>query len=279
MQIIQTLMPDSYKLNLFSDLHDGSILCHHDGIEELKEDLLKPGTFGACGGDWVEAIATDDKRYDDTSRNLKPAKQRDEIIKIFTPVKHTLIGGLLGNHEWHLQRYLNIAEEICKGLEIPYGTYSAVFEMWDAHGLQWKLFYTHGRHQFVSNAKDPEQALANRKAALKMKMKRKAADCFVMAHAHCHQLFVVEPSDELFITFNQKPRQHYMKDDHMTLSDGSVYIPPDNRYYCATGSFLKMYAMGQSGYAEMWGLDPVQLGWIEVFVENRKVVAVKKREI
>lgn len=279
MQIIQSLVDDSYKLILFGDLHYGSSLCHHDGLDMLVEEISKPKTYGICGGDWIEAIATDDKRFDDTAANLKPGKQRDGIVKIFTPVKNKLLGGLEGNHEWVLHRVLDIGAEICGGLEIPFGTYSAVFELWDSIGLQWKLFYTHGRHQFVSNAKDPEQALANQKAALKMKMKRKAADTFVMAHAHCHRLFVVDPSDELFITFDDRPKQHYMKEGHIELDGGSIYIPPDNRYYCATGSFLKLYAMGQSGYAERWGLDPVQLGWIEINVEDRKVVSVKKREI
>ncbi len=118
------------------------------------------------------------------------------------------------------------------------------------------------------------------KAALKMTLKMKFADCLVMAHAHCHKLLVVPPSRELYLTaenFEGKKKivQHYMETGDVNPS----YIPPDNRYYCATGSFLRLFRMGASGYGEVFGYDPIPLGWVEVRVRDGKVNDVIKREV
>jgi hypothetical protein len=46
------------------------------------------------------------------------------------------------------------------------------------------------------------------------------------------------------------------------------WIHPDSRHYLNTGSMLKLYSPGVSGYAERFGYDPVELGYGKITVDG-----------
>ena len=54
------------------------------------------------------------------------------------------------------------------------------------------------------------------------------------------------------------------------------YIHPDHRWYCNTGSFLRLYGMGISSYAEIGEYDPVELGFCVARVRDRIIQGIDK---
>lgn len=269
-------MPSNHEMGLSGDDHDGSLLCHHDGLEQLVDWTAKKNNYLIKMGDAIEAIMTDDKRFDRTSQAPSiPLQQADGSIERYKPVRKKIKGWLSGNHENKLHRFGNLSEYMANGLGVPYGTYTAVFEVYDRWGLMYRIFASHGFGVLSSNAKDAEQRKANMLAALKMRLKWKRADCIIQAIGHTHKLLVCPPTGELYLTTeNGKTKQHYMGAGDPTAS----YIHPDQRWYVNTGSFLKLYGddLETSGYGELKGYDPVELGFAKVIVRDRVPVDVER---
>jgi hypothetical protein len=282
-KIIPLIVPSSFELVLFGDTHHGSTLCHEHGIDALMAwTLADKNRFLIHMGDVVEAIMTDDKRYQhDVETMAVPLQQRDYVVERYKPVAHRLKVALVGNHEFKLWRFGNLSEDICERLstkkhKVEYGTYVSVVRLYDKKGYLFSLYLGHGWKSLTSNAKDWEQRQANMKAALKMQLKFKAADCLVQAVGHSHKLLVVPPSDgQLYLTHEQgKAKAHYLDRDE---APGGGYIHPDQRWYCNTGSYMKLYGdEATSGYAERRGYDPIELGHIVVTVRDRKLVDCSK---
>jgi hypothetical protein len=252
MRIIDRTMPSSFEIALFGDSHHGSTLCHEKGIDNLIDwTLQEKHRYLIHMGDWCEAILTDDKRFQhDTTTNPIPSQQRDYVIKRYAPVKKRILVGLIGNHEFKLHRYGNLAAEICQALGTEYGTYSCVLCLKDKKGPLFNMYLAHGWRSLSSNAKDWEQRQANMKAALKMQLRFKAGDCLVQAVGHSHKLLIAEPTvDQLYLTHsNDKVHAHYLGAKDVPAGG---YIHPDLRWYLNTGSYLKLYGDdGVSGYAE-----------------------------
>ena len=246
------------------------------GIQRII-DYIKSGEnrYWVHMGDWIEAIKTDDPRYDaDTTQQSTPLKQAQDAIDIFRPIADRGICGLLGNHELKLHRYGNLSKLICEGIGIPYGTYASrvVFKA-DKKDI-FKAFLWHGptKGQISSNAKDWEQRQANMRAALKMKLKYKMSDCAIMLMGHVHKLIVVEPTKQLFIRDGKDGVRH----DYLSGKQTGDYIDPDLRWYGATGAFLKLYHDGVSGYAEIAGYDPVELGCLKIVIQGGIIREIEK---
>ena len=283
MKIIKMEMPSSFDLSLFGDTHHGSTLCHEKGINTLMDwTLSEKHRFLIHMGDAIEAIMVDDKRYQaDVQTTAVPLQQRDYVVERYKPIAHRLKMMLVGNHEFKLWRFGNLTEDICKGLStkkhaVEFGTFIAVVRLYDKYGYLFSLYLGHGWRALTSNAKDWEQRQANMKAALKMQLKFKAADCLVNAIGHSHKLLVVPPSDgQLYLTHQTgKPQARYLDKDQ---APHLGHIHQDQRWYLNTGSFLKLYGdEPTSGYAERRGYDPVELGHIVVSVRDRKLVGCEK---
>lgn len=276
MKFIQaTDMPSSHDFALAGDDHDGSLLCHHDGLGQQVEWASKKGNYLGKMGDMIEAIMTDDKRYDRTSENSIPLQQADDAIKRYKPVAKKIKFWLTGNHELKLQRFGDLGKYMADAVGCPYGTYTAVIEVSDKFGPMYRIFASHGFGVLKSNAKDAEQQEGNMKAALKMKLKHKRADCVIMAMGHTHKLIVVPPTGNLYLyTENGKTKQGYLASGDPLAQ----YIPPDQRWYVNTGSFLKLYDddLDASGYGEVKGYDPIQLGFPIIKVRDRKIISIEK---
>lgn len=275
MRIIPIELPSDHNLALSGDDHDGSLLCHHGGLNQLIDWTGKKNNYLFKMGDVIEAIMTDDKRYDRTSENSIPLQQADGVIARYMPVKKKIKGWLLGNHEAKLHRFGNLGKYMADGLGVPYGTYTAVLEVSDKYGLMYRIFASHGFGVLSSNAKDAEQRKANMLASLKIKLRLQRADCIIMAMGHTHKLLIAPPVGELYLTTeNGKTKQHYLGAGDPTAS----YIYPDQRWYVNTGSYLKLYNddLEESGYGEIKGYNPVELGHAVVTVRDRKPVTVEK---
>lgn len=283
MRIIDLYLPSSHRFTLFGDTHMGSMMCTYDGIETCMANILadKHGYAGFMG-DAIEGIHINDNRFDFTEADPIPLRQGKRAVNTLSPVASRLKFELLGNHEYALLRFGNLAQyiadeltKLCKGKNtVVYGSYSAVVNVYDKHGLMYRMFVTHG-YTLSSAAKDPIQRKANLMANLKRKLEGKNGQTVIMAMGHCHKLISVEP-EELYL----KQEDGKLKGRYLTHVMGDVgYIPPDQRYYFATGSFSRLYTdetdidgTPVSGYAERAGYDPVELGYVQWQVEDRQIV-------
>ena len=274
MNIIKFPVEKNFNLYLFGDVHAGSSLFYRKGflkfVNTVKKDKIG---YAIDMGDAIEAIMTDDKRYtDDTAREPIPLKQAKDYIDMIHPIRSKIIVRLLGNHEHKLHRFGNLSEHICHQLDIPYGTYTAkvIFTDKKTGATMFKAFVTHGFRSITNQAHDPLQREANMKARLKRLLMEKSGDCILQAMGHTHKLIVARPTTKLWLSDNgSEIKQRY------THSEGE-YIHPDHRYVVNTGSFLKLYANGVSGYAELFGYDPVELGYIKVEVRRGDILDIHK---
>ena len=279
MKLLSKLMPSSFDLALFGDTHEGNALATPAAEESIVQWLHDgKNRFGVHMGDEVDAVCTDDKRYERSSTSEAiPLQQCAHVVRRYKPVAKKLLAMLYGNHPFKLHRVGNLTRDIvCAQLEIPYGTLTCKLALHDKHGFLFKNFLAHAVcNRLSSTAKDFEQAQANMMAKFKMRCKEKAGDCLVMAAGHTHKLFALPPSNRMIMTDDGMSLHHH----YMTAggADETGYIEPDRRWYVNTGGFVRLYGDSEeTGYAELFGMDPIELGYAVMEVRDRKLVNIRK---
>ena len=281
MKIIRKVVPANFNLFLFGDDHEGTTLRYRKGWNKLcdmmqshYEGVNPRNNFGWHHGDPIEAIMIDDPRYDpDTVKDPSIMTQIDNAVNNLEPIKTQIIGMNEGNHPLKLWRFGAITQEICKQVGIEYGTWSSKIIFEDKKGrLLFKSYHTHGRKNISSVADDPIRAKTNQKLILKRHLKYKMGDCVLMCKGHSHKLLVQEPTSQLYIVDDgRETRQKYTRAEHT-----ASWIHPDHRWYCNSGSFLKLYGENISGYAEIGEYDPIELGFAICRVRNREIQGIDK---
>lgn len=274
MQRIVKTLPRSFQIISGSCTHIGSIMAHREGISYAVDYVASnKNTYFIHLGDWIEAICTDDKRYNAPPDNLKekeqviPMKQAADAVSLFKPIKKRFLAGLIGNHERKLSRFGNIVQDIiCKDLEIPYGTEICRIILQDNHRKpMFNISAMHGRKIFTSNAKDFEQREANMKAALKLYLQEQMGDCAIQLCGHAHKILIVPPSKRLFFVDGEDGvQQNYLKGITTT-----GYIQPDQRWFACCGSARKSRLDGYDDYAQCYsGAD---LGFVRIVVTDGQI--------
>ena len=281
MRLITKQVPDSFNLFLFGDTHEGSILFYKHGFNKFVNAVCSEfdgvkENYAIHHGDTIEAIVIDDRRFDiDTIGKdcIQPLVQAEKHIEHLRPIRENIVCLLQGNHEHALYKFGDIAGYICNKLDLEYGTYAAKITFVDADGNTiFKHFCTHGRKGIGSIAGPPKRRLTNMLVSLQNHLQFKAGDCITMSKGHTHKLLVYKPDPQLYLTDNgTEITQNYTEPDPT-----ADYIPPDFRYYINTGSFLKLYGDGVSGYAERAEYDPVELGYAVVMVRDRQIEDVRR---
>jgi hypothetical protein len=221
-------------------------------------------------GDLLEAFWLDDPRYDIETTKDPPLKQKNQMKDKLSCIQSKIDTMLMGNHcRKLLNKVGNIMEDLCNDLKIQYGTYTAKIEFSDGY----KFYITHGSRPINSISPDPIRRQAYMEFILKRHLEDKAGDCVVMAKGHAHKLLVSSPLPQLYLTTKKgKIRKNYTKPG----SGKDPFIPPENRYYCCTGSFLRSQMVGVSTYSEMAEYAPIEIGYILIEIRDKKVANVKK---
>lgn len=278
MNLITKVLPESHNLFIFGDVHLGSVLSSSDGWKKLIDMVNSEydgckNNYAIDGGDMMEAILVDDKRFSSEMLTQPlPLAQMEACIKAREPIKDKLLTILMGNHERKLWKFGDITQEVCKRLGVTYGTYSTKIIVKNKKGkLLYKIFDTHGSRGINSSADDPIRRDSNMKLALKRNLKYKFADCAVMIQHHAHKLLVSKPVSELYLTDDGKK----VNQGYTSWGENENYLHPDLRWYGCAGSFLRLYGNGISGYAEVAGYDPVELGFLVLIVRDRKIVELR----
>ena len=271
-------VPDDFNIFHFGDKHEGSVLSSDKAWWKLLDAMNLPYdgcavNYGVDGGDMIEGIMADDPRFspEKLTEPLPLAQVKNAVVKR-QEIKRMLLSVMMGNHERKLWRFGNLAEKIAEELEVPYGTYTCKIPFVDKSGnLMFKLYETHGFKSITSTADDPKRRHTNMLIALKRHLKFKAADCAVMVKHHTHKTLVSKPDEELYLYDERGEIRHA----YTHWGQNERYIHPDARWYANAGGFLKLFGDGISGYAEIFELDPIVLGWVVTKVRGRKIVAVE----
>ena len=282
MKLLTTQLPNNHNIFFFGDAHHDSPLSSGKGWDELINAMNSEydgcsNNYGAEGGDDIEAIMVDDKRYsEELLTEALPLIQMRHAVERREPIKGMLLYKLTGNHEDKLWRFGNIMADMCKSLDVPFGTFTAKLTVNDSRGnLMYKVYDTHGRKGIGSTADDPIRVEANQELILKRHLKLKAGDCAVMIKHHVHKLIVAKPRPTLYLTDNGSAvKQHYTN-----WGQNESYIHPDARWYGCAGSFLRLFGDSVSGYAERAEYDPTELGFLVLNVRDKKIVELKPHYI
>jgi len=280
MQFVTRPVPKNFNIFFLGDLHIGSTLFHERGfrsfIEATKNDYYGVKHNVIIGmGDYIEAIDTSDKRFDVDTTDLKlirPEHQMDFFVEALWEIREKIVVLLYGNHEDKLLRYCDYVRGACTDLETEYGTFSSVVTFKNQDDILFKTFVTHGRGTVGSTADSPERRSANMLLQMKRKLHNKSGDCAVMAFGHTHKVLIAEPERTLYLESNDQA----MKQKYTSSNPSDRFIPKDHRWYINTGSFLRLYKQGVSGYAERAMYDPLELGYPVLRVRDGLIAGVDK---
>jgi len=278
MKIFNKQMPDNFNLFLFGDDHMGSILRSDDGWNVLCDMLLTEyegcrNNFGIDHGDIIEGIKIDDPRFDGVTTEGNILKQIEESVKCRKEIKDKILVMIEGNHPLKLWRFGNITQLICSKLNIDYGTWSCIINYKFKKSLMFKHFAAHGFGSVNSRVDDPIRREANTQIAVK-RMLREKSNAYLSSMGHTHKLIISKPKPSLVITdYKNKTKQFYSSD---VVKQNEKYLSSDLRWYVNTGSFYRTYAENVSGYAEIKGYDPNEIGFCIAKIRDRKIIDIDK---
>lgn len=278
MKLITKQLENDHNIFFFGDAHHDSPMSSDSGWDTLCNTMNSEydgckNNYGAEGGDDIEAINPDDKRYSEELKSSPlPLVQMRHAVERRKPIAHMMLYKLQGNHEQHHWAFGDIMEQMCLDLNVPYGTWTTKMTVTDKRDkLMYKTFDEHGRKQVTSTADDPVRRNANMQIILKRHLKFKAGDCAVMIKHHTHKLLVCKPESEVYLVDDGEKIKQAYTDYGQTES----YIHPDARWYGNAGSFLKLYIDGMTGYAERVEYDPVEIGFLVLKVRDRKIIGLE----
>lgn len=281
MRTIKTIIPSNFNLFLIGDTHIGARAFHRRGFQQAIDMIMSPydgvkTNKIAFMGDAIEAIQSDDHRYDPESIDTKqamPLNQMDGAIELFKPIRKNIVVWLTGNHERKLHRFGDLGQDMAKKLNVNYGGFNSRVTFIDKKGnLVFKAYLTHGRMGVGSRIDDPVDRENSMRRSLRRQLQAKAGDCALMAKGHVHKCLVYKPEKELFIMGDDDG----LRDAHTEFDHTSFPIPPYHRWYCATGSFLRLFGEDYDTYGEQAEYDPIFLGFPIVIVRDRKIVDIVK---
>jgi len=284
MEYVKRYVPHDFNIFWFGDVHIGTILHSVSGFDRFIDMALHPYDGVKHNvlinmGDNIEAIDHSDKRFDVHTVDLgkiRPDLQIEYFMDKIKPLSKLIAVMLDGNHEYKLIRFFPYTKRMCHDLRIPYGTYTSAVSFYvrrkGSEKLLFKTYNTHGYGTIKSAAGPPERQETNMKVRLKDKLAPMHSDCAIQTMGHVHRLLIAPPVSRLCLTSDENDiYQHYT-----SSPQDSNEIHPDHRWYLATGSFLKLFKRGVSGYAERAMYAPTEIGFPIAKIRCGKIVGIDK---
>ena len=278
---------DNFSIWSLADWHLFNAACL---VDRLKEDIekirLDPNALWTGVGDYAEFISPSDPRFnpDDVSSEVLASdlgrigpKYIKAVLDLMRPIAHKCLGLGFGNHEF---RYMKEKEqqnlhgwlclELAKfaGHEIPDLGYSALFDLvFHRHPniKRWRGPYRTASPPrfgdvftlriYQHHGSGAARTSGGKLNGLVAKMREFEADLYFVAHAHEKQ------DQELPVIGANRDCTH---------------LTEIRRVGVRTGSYLRTYAQGQTGYGEMAGFPPSCLGAraVEICPNERRITKI-----
>lgn len=287
--LIKSQIPKDCTLIIMGCMHSGAANCHWDGIHTMVDRIGDKEVFGVLNtGDNVECKVPGNKHFSKASIDVErgivtPKEQADALIKVLSPIQSKLLAWGCGNHEDKVINTFDVGGYIAEQLGAPYGLYSYKFHAMDKRNkTQFKIHIHHGYGKLASNAKDTIQRKANKEASLRQRyFGTGISDCILHAGSHWHQQIISPPSYTLekHVTDDGKKITLYKR---KPTPQNEEYISPEQRWVASVGCFRKSFTdPGDmlNDYAEVGMYSgAADLGWVEVRIEDYRIVDVKAVE-
>jgi len=244
---------DEFKVYNIADVHGMAKAC---AVEVFEADVAAIKSDDKAlwlgGGDYVDYIGYDDKRFDpDSVADGVPVKALGDLgkhgMEWFASrvdcIKDKCLGLLLGNHEKQFQlknKQESLHGWLCTQLDVPNLQYSALFDIvftWDTMRKAFRIYCHHG----AGYATTPGGKLNK----LIQFMSSFNADIYFCGHVH-DKVARREPS--------------------IGADRNCTKLEAHEKIGVVSGSYLKTYAQGCTTYGEQRGYRPVSLGaaWVAI---------------
>ncbi len=246
-------------------------------IQRIKDD---PYALFFEGGDYADWIFPNDKRFDAAAfdedvrvidLNELGAMVAKAIIKIFMPVRHKCLGMLIGNHEFKaLSRNseMYIHTSICKALKSPNMRFSGFTDLYFIHIPAFKgckmqyadnppKKFTARLRCFIHHGMGAANTAGGKINKLKSLVDMVDADLVMMGHVH----------EQFAKAFLKLVPNDNCSDIGQKVTMGLI-----------TGSYLRTYAPGFTGYGEIKGYQPTTMGATRArYIPAERVLTVENR--
>lgn len=311
-------LPNRFVIFLESDLHIGSTASKDALIEHIANEVerCRHPAWLLGNGDDIEGITRDDKRFQrsdqgmtrpdpllqynhlihmrkrlakrpypvwtQTSEGYAPIRDDDGTIHIKARKDNRLIGRGMGNHDEYVLKVGDfMPQHVCPTLGTPYLTYSSRINLNVQDGNTVKLFMWHGAGSPPhSNAKDPEQAEANVRAALALKIGKRYDDFHVGLMGHIHAVKAWRPRKQrrarIMGAQSVVDRPHDDTDMDISKLQGDIPINPYHRWYGITGTAKGLPPIGTSNWEEKMQFGAPELGYLELHYDHGLVRLVPR---
>lgn len=272
-------MPGSFTLYLWGDTHIGNNATSYTAINKfIKKVKSKKNTFVGCGGDQLETITVNDKRFaldvhERPGISSRMDDQRDDFKERFSVIADNFEWILDGNHELRYKNIFKVNKDIAKNFNCAYANGVLVKVLFPS----FRLMDWHGYGSINSKAGDPKQRRTNNMISLKRKLRcLPGGDCEVMCSHHYHFLDIDTPNKELVMLTNPNTKrlvQEYTEPHKIWIDKKKeIYrIPEEDKYYLCCGSALRGYEEGYSTYIEEKGYRATEIGCAKIIVKNDKI--------
>jgi len=219
---------DEVILATMGDWHIGSATCDAKAVEDFISKVKKNKALVMMMGDLTEnaIVGSVGSIFEQT---LTPREQVKEVVRLLSPIKDQIIGGIGGNHGARTQKVagLNPDEIICWELGVPFFGATAVGRIRVGKSTDWRIMAHHGAGGGA--------LLGSKLNVIAEKMTKiiPIADLYIAGHTHAD----VAGSDT-------RPM--------IGLGSGRVQITRQRRHFSGTGSLLDY----DNSYAENMLLPP-----------------------
>lgn len=247
------------------------------------------------GGDYADWIGPQDPRFDSEAiapillREIDPDLKVDSlfdrrdrwtilaaliskaIIKIFKPTRKKCLGFLIGNHEWkYMTRHseASVHSEICKELKVPNMGFSGWCDLYFIHVPGFKgchvststippKHFTARLRCFLHHGMGAANTAGGKINKLKQLVDMVEADLVMMSHVH----------EQFAKAFLRLEPNHNCTEVGQRITMGLI-----------TGSYLRTYAPGFTGYGEAKGYTPTTLGATRAtYLPAERILTVENR--
>ena len=259
---------DEFTIWNLADLHVGNrgtaMDCLRRDIRRIADD---PFSFWIGGGDYAEYIGLNDKRFDPdcVSEDISVKDMgklgialTERVRDLLKPIQHKCMGLLFGNHELQYQRSKQQSELhawLCTELKVASLGYSALLDVsfcrLSRHLRRPTIYLERPRYStgnggrtcskrfFIHHGAGFAQTPGGKRNRLIQFMDAFQADIYMLGHVH-------DKKGQRLVT--------------ITADTDCKKLVAVERLGIITGTYLRTYAAGVTGYAEQRGYRPVPIG-------------------
>ena len=249
-------------------------------VKDLKRIQDETYALFFEGGDYADWIFPGDKRFDGEAfdediRVIDLAKLgalvADMIIDYFRPIRRKCLGFLIGNHEFTAMSrnsQMFVHDEICKRLKVPNMRFSGFTDVYFCYQQGFKgcrltyseqppKKYTAKLRIFIHHGMGAANTAGGKINKLKALVDMVDADLVMMGHVH----------EQFAKAFLKLVPNHDCSDIGQKVTMGLI-----------TGSYLKTYAPGFTGYGEIKGYSATTLGATRArYIPSERILTVENR--